>query len=153
MSARDELQQWVEGTPNTVGVQVDGKIYYSMDVDLARRVLAEMDSGRDELEATRGYAGTMARKAEAAQFDIEDADQRRDDWKSRWQEAVRHADEAFAERDAAQAILAEVRELRDEYRAYLDSGQNQDDPTGIGPLLSVKGVVHALTAILDRSTP
>lgn len=97
MSARDELQQWVEGRPNTVGVQVDGKIYYSMDVDLARRVLAEMD--------------------------------------------------------ATQATLAEVRELRDEYRAYLDNGQNQDDPTGIGPLLPAKGVVHALTAILDRSRP
>lgn len=148
-NARDELQQWVEG-----GSWADqGYESELIPVDLARRVLAEMDSGRDELEATRGYAGKMARKAEAAQFDIEDADQRRDDWKSRWQEAVRHADEAFAERDAAQAILAEVRELRDEYRAYLDSGQNQDDPTGIGPLLSVKGVVHALTAILDRSTP
>lgn len=56
-------------------------------------------------------------------------------------------------RDAALATLAEVRELRDEYRAYLDSGQNQDDPIGIGPILSAKGVVNALTEILDRSTP
>lgn len=105
MTARDELQQWVEG-----GSWADqGYESELIPVDLARRVLADLDSGRDELEATRGYAGEMARKAEAAQFDIEDADQRRDDWKSRWQEAVRHADEAFAERDAAQAILAEVR--------------------------------------------
>ena len=53
MSARDELQQWVEGTPNTVGVQVDGKIYYSMDVDLARRVLAEMDAALATLAEVR----------------------------------------------------------------------------------------------------
>lgn len=50
-------------------------------VDLARRVLAEMDEVKDEAQR----------------------------WKERWQEAVRHADEAFAERDAAQATLAEAR--------------------------------------------
>ena len=64
---------------------------------------------------------------------------------------VDFARRVLAEMDAALATLAEVRELRDEYRGYLDSGQNQDDPVGIGPLLSAKGVVHALTEILDRS--
>lgn len=129
MSARDELQQWVEGTPNTVGVQVDGKIYYSMDVDLARRVLDEMDE----------QAGQAMLDVNAATHGQELIRQKAIEWRN--------------ERDAALATLAEVRVLRDEYRAYLDSGQNQDDPIGIGPLLSVKGVVHALTEILDRSTP
>lgn len=44
MSAREELQQWVDDAPRTVGVQVDDKTYYSMDVDLARRLLAELDA-------------------------------------------------------------------------------------------------------------
>lgn len=30
MSARDELQQWVDDAPRTIGVQVDDKTYYSM---------------------------------------------------------------------------------------------------------------------------
>lgn len=139
-NVRDELQRWVEG-----GSWADqGYESELIPVDLARRVLADLDSGRDELEATRGYAGEMARKAEAAQFDIEDADQRRDDWKSRWQEAVRHTDEAFAERDAAIATLAEVRA---EHQPDGDYGY-QTECVACGTQWPC-----TTTAILDRSTP
>lgn len=85
MSARDELQQWVEGTPNTVGVQVDGKIYYSMDVNLARRVLDEMDE----------QAGQAMLDVNAATHGQELIRQKAIEWRN--------------ERDAALAILAEVR--------------------------------------------
>lgn len=44
--------------------------------------------------------------------DLAEMDEAKDEaqrWKERWQEAVRHADEAFAERDAALAKLDAVR--------------------------------------------
>lgn len=143
-NVRDELQRWVDGVDATHEDGLADLTHDVIPVDLARRVLADLDSGRDELEATRGYAGEMARKAEAAQFDIEDADQRRDDWKSRWQEAVRHADEAFAERDAAIATLAEVRA---EHQPDGDYGY-QTECVACGTQWPC-----TTTAILDRSTP
>ena len=93
-NVRDELQQWVDGVDATHEDGLADLTHDVIPVDLARRVLAEMD--------------------------------------------------------AALAALAEVRELRDEYRTYLDSGVFSD---GIGPILSASGVVNALTEILDRSTP
>ena len=124
MNARDELQQWVESVRGE-----HPTIEAWMPVKLARRVLAEMDEPRLlklwEIELLHDAGWEYAFIPEARQLRA-----------------------ALA---AALATLAEVRELRDDYRAYLDNGQNQDDPTGIGPLLSVKRVVHALTEILDRS--
>ncbi|GAB2646160.1 hypothetical protein GCM10027169_12880 [Gordonia jinhuaensis] len=104
MSAADELQQWVEG-----GSWADqGYESELIPVDLARRVLAEMDEAKDEAQR----------------------------WKERWQEAIRHADEAFAERDAALAKL-------DAVRAYAEM-------VTVPPY--TRTAWHVLR-ILDRSTP
>ncbi|MGV9482289.1 hypothetical protein [Gordonia aichiensis] len=124
-NVRDELQR------DVLEALADDATLLTITVDFARGVLAEMDEPRLlklwEIELLHDAGWEYAFIPEARQLRA-----------------------ALA---AALATLAEVRELRDEYRAYLDSGQNQDDPTGIGPLLSVKAAVHALTEILDRSTP
>ena len=49
MSARDELQQWADDACHTLAVYVDGKCYYSIDLDLVRRVLAELDAAHTSL--------------------------------------------------------------------------------------------------------
>ena len=59
-------------------------LHKTINAVFARRVLAEMDEAKDEAQR----------------------------WKERWQEAVRHADEAFAERDAALAKLDAIRALK-----------------------------------------
>ena len=102
MSARDELQQWVEGTPNTVGVQVDGKIYYSMDVDLARRVLDEMDE----------QAGQAMLDVNAATHGQELIRQKAIEWRN--------------ERDAALAKLDAVRAWTQNGEAYIRGGQRKE---------------------------
>lgn len=131
-NVRDELQQWVDGVDATHEDGLADLTHDVIPVDLARRVLAEMSETETVIEDSDSSAARIHRSLESTREKLK---------------GVR------AERDAALATLAEVRELRDEYRAYLDSGQNQDDPIGIGPILSAKGVVHALTEILDRSTP
>ena len=131
-NVRDELQQWVDGVDATHEDGLADLTHDVIPVDLARRVLAEMSETETVIEDSDSSAARIHRSLESTREKLK---------------GVR------AERDAALATLAEVRELRDEYRAYLDSGQNQDDPIDIGPILSAKGVVHALTAILDRSRP
>lgn len=138
MSARDELQQWVEGTPNTVGVQVDGKIYYSMDVDFARRVLDEMDATAYESECRRVtyanlYATYIATRNEkwsnecapggmvcaecGVPVESEPCELHgggldvAEKVRGQMHEALNRVTDRTIERDAAQATLAEVREL------------------------------------------
>ena len=125
MSAADRLRDWIADTDRLTG-KVSGRM---MDVDLARDLLAELDqanAGRD----------MWARTADALGGNMEDVGHilsgvRYDEA----EDVYRAANRVVAERDAALATLAEVREVVHR--------------VGDFAIKDVDGIV-AIAAILDR---
>ncbi|WP_039994531.1 hypothetical protein [Gordonia otitidis] len=118
MTARDELQQRVEG----LGLWDIDAGEVTIPVDLARRVLAEADA--------------VVAQRDQAQYD---------------RAALIDAEQGHIRgRDAALAILTEVREKARDWQAALCFGSLSGEPI---PDLVTRSFGDQLTAILDRSTP